>query len=1419
MKSRKILHVLLLIIMLVSFVPAPAFAAPAKPQPLQQDPTANDANSRLYLPAVQTGMAAAPTVSHASHTPAPSSVTVAGSFQSELGCPGDWQPECTVTWLTYDAADDVWQAVFALPAGAWEYKAALNGSWDENYGANAQRNGPNIPLTLSAATSVKFYYDHKTHWITDNRNSVIATVPGSFQSEIGCPGDWQPDCLRSWLQDPDGDGVYTFSTNQLPPGNYEAKVAINESWDENYGQGGVPGGANIPFSVPANATVHFSYSHVTKLLTITVQTGESAPDNNVEYFGLGHNSHDTLYRTPFGAINPGDTVTLRFRTYANDVTGVRMRVWSTAANAQSFINMERVASGVSCYDPAQEDKRCDFWQATLTPDVPTTLYYRFIVQDGTATAYYDDDDFRNGGWGEARPSLRDNGYAITVFDPDFQPIPWMQNAVVYQIFPDRFRDGRTNNNPKGNESRYGYPPEPLDQIIVKQWGDLPEGYCRHYQSPAQPCTEGPRGRDYFGGDLRGIMQRLQYLKALGVTVIYLNPIFEAGSNHAYDTQDYYQIDKFFGTNQEFQQLVRLAEQQGIRIVLDGVFNHVSSDSPYFDRYRRFATLGACESVDSPYRAWFTFRPQAGGPCAGPNGPNTMTYDAWFGFDSLPVLNKDNPEVRNLIYNAPNAVARYWLNMGAAGWRLDVMGDPSFPPDFWPAFRQAVKQTRPDAPIIGELWKKFEVLPKVLGDAADTAMNYRFRNAILGFFGRVDDKGFPDDGQGDQPPSLFAEKLISVREDYPDAAYYTMLNLLSSHDTQRILWALTPGARNREEREFNAANVAEGKRRLMLAAVVQMTIPGAPTIYYGDEIGLTGDDDPDDRRTFPWNGVGPAGAGGDPLLFRHFAALTHLRQQNPVFRYGELSFLLTDDANRTLAYLMRMPDQAAVVAINRNTTPQTLTIPLNGRLPSDVALYDALNRVPQLPPTVYVASNGMLTLNMPAMSALVLLPMPAQDLVAPAAPANLSATAGDRQVALAWSPVSDAAAYRIYRSPVTGGGYVLVGETTGTNYIDAGLENARVYYYVVKAVDAAGNVGAASNEASAIPSYQIGWANLQWPPTMEHTISTVNRTPTAYGQVWIDGVTSQPGPTPGLQAQLGFGPSGSNPASDVGWSWVDAVFNVDVGNNDEFMASLLPDAVGSYDYVYRYSTDGGRTWLYADLNGPVPTGAAPANPGRLTVNSSGDTTPPSTPGNLRVLSGSPAGIELAWDASSDNVAVHGYEVRRSDVSGGPYTTLALVVGATTYTDTSVEENRSYFYVVRAVDTSFNRSADSNEVQGTAALRTVSVTFNVTTPATTPADATVYIAGTLNRLDGGLPEWNPGGVSMTQIGPNAWRITLTGKEGVQLEYKYTLGSWNFVEKGAACEELANRQLTLVYGTDGQQTVNDAVLNWRNIAPCGN
>jgi glycosidase len=1351
----------------------------------------------------------------ADHTPDPASVTIAGSLQSELGCPGDWQPECANTHIAFDAADDVWQGTFNLAAGAYEYKAALNDSWTENYGANAQSNGPNIPLNAPGG-DVKFYYDHKSHWITDNNNSRIATAAGDFQSELGCPGDWQPECLRSWLQDPDGDGTYSFVTEDIPAGNYETKAAMNEGWNESYPPN------NKAFSVPNEcSTTTFTFVSATNAYDVASVAGDCDPghghDNNVEYFGLGHNSHDDLYRVPFGAVMPGTEVILRFRTYHNDVESVRARVWDDAAGGQFFLDLQPVATDVSCYDAAQPDETCDFWQASLTPAQPTTYYYRFIVTDGTATANYEDDAFRDGGWGEAHPDLKDWGWAIQVYDAGFEAVDWLQNAVMYQIFPDRFRNGRSNNDANVNAPRYGWPDNPLDRIIRKAWTDLPEGYCRFYVNPATPCTESPRGRDYFGGDIMGVNQRLNYLRSLGVTAIYFNPVFDAASNHAYDTQDYYKIDPFFGTNKEFDQFLKAAEKAGIKVILDGVFNHVSSDSKYFDRYHHFADVGACESVDSPYRQWFTFFEEAGGPCAGPNGPNTMNYPAWFGFDSLPVLNKNNPDVQALIYSQNNSVGRYWLNRGADGWRLDVMGDGSFPADFWPEFREAIKATNPNAPIIGELWKKFEILPKVRGDQADTAMGYRFRNAILGFFGRVDDKGFVDDGQTDQPPSLFAKKLISIREDNPDASYYTMMNILGSHDTQRILWLLTPGERNREEREFNTANLARGKQLLELAAVVQMTTPGAPTIYYGDEVAMTGDDDPDDRRTFPWDGVGPFGSGGDGAMLAHYSFLTDLRRDNAVFRQGELTFLLTDDTNRTLAYLMRTGDAAAVVAVNRNDSSQTLVIDAEGMLPDAAALTDALGAVPG----TVTAANGTITVELPGLSAAVLLPTAGQDLVAPDAPAGLVAVAGNGQTTLDWNGVGGAAAYRVYRSPVTGGGYVLVAETTSTDYVDSGLENGREYFYVVTAVDAAGNEGAYSNEAAATPFFPIGYTVLQWPPTLNHTIS-VNGTDTVYGRVYVAGVTDAAGDPALILAEVGFGPDGSDPATWTNWWPMSRNAGCgDCGNNYEYMGNMTPEQLGEFDYLVRFSTDNGHNWVYGDVDGWFPDpGQSPTNdPGDMTVASSGDTTPPADPANLTVTGQSPVGIALAWDAVADADLAF-YEVLRGDAAGGPYVEIGET-NATTFNDTAVMENATYYYVVRAVDTSFNRSGFSNEVSGKALPRTVTVTFNVDVPPHTPAGKIAYITGTLSRFDGGHPDWNSSSNPMTPVDADTFAITFTGLEGTQIEYKYTLGGPDFfdVEKGLACEELGNRMITLDYGATGAITRNDTVVNWRNVAPCGN
>ena len=309
-------------------------------------------------------------------------VTLVGSLQSELGCAGDWDPTCAATYLDLDANDDVFQRTFTVPAGGYEYKVALNNSWDENYGAHAAPGGANIPLTADGSAT-KFYYDHKSHWITDNKNSVIAVAPGSFQSELGCSGDWDPGCLRSWLQDPDGDGIYTFETTALPAGNYEGKVALNESWDVNYGAGGVPGGPNIAFFVPFNnSKVIFKYNAATHVLTILAgfQT-----DNNVAWDGLRHDSRDTLYRTPGGAVPAGTPVTIRFRTFHNDVTAVTLRVYDLNASGQQFIQMTPAATDVSCYQPGLEQFTCDFWAATLSNSVTNNLWYRFIVTDGTNT--------------------------------------------------------------------------------------------------------------------------------------------------------------------------------------------------------------------------------------------------------------------------------------------------------------------------------------------------------------------------------------------------------------------------------------------------------------------------------------------------------------------------------------------------------------------------------------------------------------------------------------------------------------------------------------------------------------------------------------------------------------------------------------------------------------------------------------------------------------------------------------------------------------------------------------------------------------------------------------------------------------------------------------------------------------------------
>ena len=1366
--------------------------------------------------------AAAPVV--ASHTPAPTSVTIAGNLQPALGCSGEWQPDCAATHLSYDANDQVWQGVFDVPAGSWEYKAALNDSWAESYGKS---DGNNVTLALGAPRTVKFYYDHKTHWITDNVNSVIAIAAGSFQDDLGCSNEWQENCLRSWLQDPDGDGVYTFVTTGIPAGSYETKVTINESWNENYGQGGVPAGANIPFTVPVTgAKVTFRYVAATHVLTVSAGHGH---DGNVEWDGLRHDSRDTTYRTPGGAVPAGTPVTIRFRTFHDDVTGVGLRVYSLNAGGQSIKKMSIAAANVSCDEPALAAERCDFWAVTLPDLVPDNLWYRFIVTDGTDTDYYADDTAAlDGGLGAPTDDPLDQSWALMVSVPGFTAPSWAQDAVIYQVFPDRFRNGRASNDPQTGDVRYD------DPVIQLPWLAKPEGYCRNYADGATNCPwrfdptpptdsptkEQPRGRDYYGGDLKGVDQQLGYLSTLGVSALYFNPIFDAGSNHSYDTQDYTKVDPYFGTQKDFDNLIKHAKTLGIRVILDGVFNHMSSDSPLFDRYGHYPTVGACESTSSAYRSWFVFTNAAAGTgtCAGAAGPKSANYEGWFGFDSIPVLRKDQAAVQAYFLTAPDSIAKRWIQSGASGWRLDVAGDPSFPNGYWESFRAVVKAANPQALTISETWQKDSTLLRMLrGDRLDTTMNYRLRDAVLALLApqSFDSKGFADSGH-QISVSDFADRLASMREDYTDATYYSLMNLLDSHDTERLLWTLTPGVATTAAKELNAANVAAGKLRVKLASLIQFTVPGAPTIYSGDEVGVTGADDPDDRRTYPW-----ADLGGHPdtNLLAHYTALAALRSSVPALRSGDFRILLADDAAETVAYGRKTGSQVAILVLNRSSSTRDVVIPVGGYVPDGVALARRFGVGVAASGSVSVA-GGQVTVSLPALSGLVLA-SETVDLTPPPAPTNLHVTdEAANQLSIAWTASPGAAGYDVWVSPLSGGGYVKAntGPVSGTSFTIDGLDNARTYYIVVRAIDAAGNASAPSNEAHGLPHLVIGWANLQWPPTMTHVISAVDRTDNVYGQVWIDGVTSQPGATPSLTAQLGFGPDGSNPDGNAAWQWVDAAFNTDAGNNDEYVASLQPEATGRFDYAYRYSVTAGRDWVYADLDG-IGNGYSANQAGDLTVTASGDATAPAVPTGLAVGSASPAGIELTWDAVAGDPSLFGYEVLRGDASGGPFA-LAGSTSSTDFTDTQVDEGATYWYVVRSVDTSFNRSGSSGAVSARAELRTVTLVFNVTVPTTSDDFGSgVHIAGFLDRLDGGFPQWDAAATPLTRVDATHWTITFTGKEATQIEYKYTLGSFDFVEKDGICGEIANRQLTLSYGATGTQTVNDVVPNWRNVPPCGN
>lgn len=430
--------------------------------------------------------------------------------------------------------------------------------------------------------------------------------------------------------------------------------------------------------------------------------------------------------------------------------------------------------------------------------------------------------------------------------PAFETPAWVRDAVFYQIFPDRFCNGDPSNDPPNTEP----------------WG-----------SP-------PTTRNFMGGDLKGILDKLDYLGDLGISALYLTPIFTSASNHKYDTIDYFTVDEHFGDMTLLQRLVDAGHARGIRVILDAVFNHCSSQHPFFLDVKR-------RGRQSCYWNWFFIKKWPIPDRFARHKDALEWYECWWGFHSLPKLNFTNPEVEEYFLN----IARFWLREARVdGWRLDVPNEVI--QTFWPKFRRAVKEVNPQAYIVGEIWD--DATSWLMGDQFDAVMNYRFQKALLGYF-----------AEETLDTRTLDHTLRQIMLDYPEQTTAVMLNLLGSHDTARPMTAVKGDVDS-----------------LMLMAALQFTFEGAPCIYYGDEIGIEGAKDPDCRRCYPWHKPGVQNRG----LFAYYQKLIAIRNANPALRTGSFRPFVVDNARAIYAYERRADGNRCIVALNRSKSPHAVELP-------------------------------------------------------------------------------------------------------------------------------------------------------------------------------------------------------------------------------------------------------------------------------------------------------------------------------------------------------------------------------------------------------------------------------------------------------------------------------------------------------------
>lgn len=598
------------------------------------------------------------------------------------------------------------------------------------------------------------------------------------------------------------------------------------------------------------------------------------------------------YKSVFGSIAAGES--LRFRV----LLPREMRVSAVRLVTDDETDVHKYHLYWESTDGSTE-----WWGTDFACPVPCLLFYHFEFDTPWGIGRIRRTDSRRGSFLESGEP-----WQLTVYDAAFRTPDWIKGGIMYQIFPDRFyRSGKTEQNAMPNRT------------LRDDWGGVPVW---------QPNAEGKiTNSDFFGGDLLGITEKLDYLASLGVNCLYLNPICMAASNHRYDTSDYSQIDPYLGTNADFEHLCKTAKQKGIHVLFDGVYSHTGDDSVYFNKYGHFDSVGAYQSESSPYASWYHF------------DQRRTKYDSWWGIDTLPEVDESNKSYLDFITGEDGIVAK-WLRTGADGVRLDVADE--LPDVFLDALRNCVKTSRKDAFILGEVWEdasnKISYSHRrryLLGQQLDSVMNYPFRDAIL---------DFAADGLAEK----FTDRILTVCENYPRPSLHTLMNMLGTHDTQRVLTKLAGidcDGRSREwqagisltEQQYNTA-----KQLFKLAAVLQYTLPGVPCIYYGDEAGMCGCGDPFNRGCYPWGNE-------DNDLITYFRALGNLRTKLSALQVGD--FVPVSAMLQCVCYLRQCSNENCIMVIaNRNYHP------IEYRMHSGIILEEPLFNCTANGDAVYVAAQ-------------------------------------------------------------------------------------------------------------------------------------------------------------------------------------------------------------------------------------------------------------------------------------------------------------------------------------------------------------------------------------------------------------------------------------------------------------------------------